>query len=159
MGKSVPTTNFTSHFHVERDALRAFVTLLETEQQNLVGGHTEQLLTLAESKTRAVHALSELASARKNNLLSRGAKIESGGITAWLQTHAATSLPVWQDIQQLAEQAHHLNRTNGILIQSKLRHNQQTLTVLHNAANGANGLYGPDGQPHISTSGRIFGSV
>jgi flagellar biosynthesis protein FlgN len=159
MGNSTPTTNFTSHLHVERDALRAFVTLLETEQQNLVGGHTEQLLTLAESKAKAVHTLNELASTRKNNLLSRGAKIETGGITTWLQAHAATSLCVWQDIQQLAEQAHHLNRTNGILIQSKLRHNQQTLTVLHNAASGANGLYGPNGQPHISISGRIFGSI
>ena len=164
MGKNTlsaaSTADFIPRLHAERDALKAFVTLLETEQQALLGGYTEQLLTLADSKTQAVHELSKLANVRRNELLARGAKTEAGGsIAAWLQTHAADSLPVWHSIQQLAEQAQHLNRTNGVLIQTKLRHNQQALAALQNAAHSVNGLYGPDGQPHLPTSGRTLGSV
>ena len=52
-----------------------------------------------------------------------------------------------------------LNRINGALIQTKLRNNQQALTILLNVANSAQGLYGADGQTHISSSRRILGSV
>jgi len=152
-------TEFTSRLDAERDALRAFVTLLKAEQQALIDGHVDQLLALSDSKIQAVHELSSLANARKNALFTHGAEIKAGGIAAWLKAHSAGSLPVWQDIQQLAEQVQYLNRTNGTLIQTKLRHNQQALTALHNAANSANGLYGADGQPHHPSSGRILGSV
>jgi len=159
MGKHTAAADFIPRLHAERDALKAFVALLETEQQALVDGHTEQLLVLADSKTQAVPKLNELANTRTNALRSLGVTAESGGMAAWLRTHAASSLPVWQDIQQLAAQAQQLNLNNGTLIQTRLRHNQQALTVLHNAANSAHGLYGPDGQPHLPTSGRTLGSV
>ena len=161
MGKNIPAAmaEITPRLHAERDALKAFVSLLETEQRTLLGGDVEQLVSLADSKIQAAQGLSNMASMRRNELLARGAKIETGGIADWLQTHAADSLPVWLDIQQLVEQAQHLNRTNGVLIQANLRHNQQALTALQNAAHSANSLYGPDGQPHLPTSGRILGSV
>lgn len=162
MGKntaSAPTADITPRLRAERDALKEFVALLETEQQTLLDGHPEQLSTLANSKIQAAHELSKMANTRRNDLRAHGAIAESGGITAWLQAHTPSNLPVWLDIQQLAEQAQHLNRTNGMLIQAKLRHNQQALTVLQNAAHSTNGLYGPDGQPHLPTSGRTLGSV
>ena len=159
MTKSATATDFTARLKTERDALKAFVTLLKTEQQALIDGHTEQLLALSDSKTEAVHELSKLTNARKNDMLAHGAKTETGGIAAWLQAYAAGSLPIWQEIQMLAEQLQHLNRTNGTLIQTKLRHNQQALTALHNAANSAHGLYGADGQQQLPSSGRILGSV
>jgi len=163
MTKSVLVTDFDSRLSAERDALKAFVALLETEQQALIEGHTEQLLALSDSKTQAVHELSKLANARKNDLLMHRVEIAARGIEAWLKIHSANSLSTWQDIQQLAEQLQYLNRTNGTLIQTKLRHNQQALTALHNAAsntaNSTHGLYGADGQPHLPSSGRILGSV
>mgnify|MGYP003385348471 CR=1 FL=1 len=159
MGKNAAAADFTTQLHAERDALEAFITLLGTEQQALLGGDTEQLLTLAESKIQAANSLSKLAGSRERNQLALGATSANGGMTTWLKTHAANNLPLWQDIQRLAEQAQQLNRTNGIMIQAKLRHNQQALSVLNNATNRASGLYGPDGQPNISTSGRTLGSV
>lgn len=162
MGKDTPaisTADFISRLYDERDALKAFVTLLETEQQALVSGNTEQLLMLADSKVLAVHGLSKLANARSEGLRAQGEKIELGGMTAWLRTNNANDLPVWHDILQLAEQAQQLNRTNGALIQTRLRNNQQALMVLQGATNGATGLYGPDGQPNLSASGRTLGSV
>ena len=159
MTKNTPATDFISRLNTEREGLRSLVTLLKAEQQALIDGNTEQLLALADSKTRAVQELSKLAAARKNDLLTHGVAIKTSGIAGWLQAHAPGSLPVWQDIQQLVEQMQHLNRTNGTLIQTKLRHNQQALAVLLNVTNSAQGLYGADGQTHLSSSRRILGSV
>lgn len=160
-GKASPANmaDLSSRLHTERDALSSFIALLETEQQALLGGDTEQLLALSESKNRATGELAKLAEARRNVLQARGVAMEAGGVAAWLQAHAANLLPAWHSIQQLAGEARHLNRTNGALIQSRLRHNQQALVVLQNAARNANGLYGPDGQPNLATTGRILGSV
>lgn len=144
----------------EQDALKSFVSLLETEQQALLGGNTEQLLALSESKIRAASELGKLAESHRNVLLACGGATNGmGGAAAWLQVHATNLLPVWHNIQQLAGQAQQLNRTNGILIQTKLRHNQQALAALQHAAHKVGGLYGPDGQPHLTSSGRILGSV
>ena len=160
MSRDTPAAvaEITSRLHTERDAWRAFVTLLETEQQALLGGQIEQLLTLAGSKTQAVHELNKLAD-------TRSVESEPSGMETWLQTRAADRGQgtegrgqVWRDIRQLSTHAQQLNRTNGELIQSKLRHNQQALTVLHLAARSASGLYGPDGQPSLPTSGRTLGS-
>lgn len=159
MVKNIPATaDFTSILHAEHDALKAFVTLLETEQQALLGGNTEPLLKLADDKILATQELSKLASMRGEGLRARGGKIEFGGMTAWLRANAANSLPIWHDILQLAEQAQQLNSTNGVLIQAKLRYNQQALMALQNAAHSASGLYGPDGQHNLPTSGRTLGS-
>jgi flagellar biosynthesis protein FlgN len=79
-------------------------------------------------------------------------------IHAWLGTHSPEGLAIWQKTLALAKRSQQLNRTNGELIQMKLRHNQQSLAVLSNAVNKAN-LYGPDGQPNFAPgSGRSLGS-
>lgn len=163
MGNNTPATAATADFvallHTERDALAAFVALLTTEQQALVSGNTEPLLALADSKIQAAHELNKLANARGDGLLARAGKIEPGDMTAWLQANAANSLPVWHEILRLADQAQQLNRTNGVLIQTHLRHNQQALAALQKAAHSTSGLYGPDGQPSLPASGRTLGSV
>lgn len=159
MDEKTQTADIDSRLKTERDALRAFVALLEAEQHALIDGQTEQLLALSDNKIQAVHELGKLANARKEGLLSQGAGTGAGDIARWLQMHAVSSLPVWKDIQQFAEQVQYLNRINGTLIQTRLRQNQQALTALHTAANSAHGLYGADGQPHLPSSGRILGSV
>ena len=150
---------FISQMHAERTALHAFIRLLETEQQALLNEQTEQIHTLADSKTQMVQELTKLVNARRNYMLTLGIKIESGSMESWLQTHTALHLSAWHEIQQLATHAQHMNRTNGELIQVKMRHNQQALTMLHNATHSATGLYGPDGQPSLPVSGRILNSV
>jgi flagellar biosynthesis/type III secretory pathway chaperone len=47
---------------------------------------------------------------------------------------------------------------HGELINSKMRNNQQALNVLFNSAKNAAGLYGPDGQANLNSSGRHLGS-
>ena len=153
------TAEFISQMHAERTALHAFIRLLESEQQALLNEQTEQIQALADNKTKMVQELISLVNARRNGMLIRGIKFEPGSMQTWLQTHTAINLTTWHEILQMATQAQHMNRTNGELIQVKMRHNQQTLTMLHNATHSVNGLYGPDGQPSLSASGRILNSV
>jgi flagellar biosynthesis/type III secretory pathway chaperone len=52
-----------------------------------------------------------------------------------------------------------MNHTNGELIQIKMRYNTQALAVLVGATQHAAGLYGPDGQTNLPSTGRTLGSV
>lgn len=156
--KQPSDTQLLAAFAAEYAALQSFVALLEREQGMLVENRTDQLLELSEQKSSDALKLNELAQARrallKKHLPQLGIKVTR----SWLATHSPQGATVWQEILVLAERASQINRTNGELIQTKLRHNQQTLTVLSNAANKAN-LYGPDGQPSFSPgSGRSLGS-
>jgi flagellar biosynthesis protein FlgN len=135
-------------------ALRKFIALLTSEQQFLLNNDTESLLTLSEVKTQAANQLMEMASSRRKDL-----RISSTDtMEAWLSKQAPNSQTVWKDIQKFAAEAQHLNSTNGELINSRMRNNQQALSVLHNASKSAAGVYGPDGQANISSSGRHLGS-
>lgn len=147
---------FIANLHNERDTMRSFVSLLEKEQQTLLEGDAEQLLPLADNKTRMVARLNELGVTRKQFQTAHDAQ---DNLINWLKVHAAKELPIWEEIRSLAARAQHLNHTNGEMINTKLRHNQQALSVLHNAANTTTSLYGRDGQPNLPGSGRKLGSV
>ena len=124
----------------------------------LVENNTDQLLELAGQKTAQAVSLNELAESRRSLLRKNIPAFSAEAIHAWLETHSAEGLAVWQEIRTLAARAQQINHTNGELIQMKLRHNQKSLAVLSNAVNKAN-LYGPDGQPSFSPgSGRSLGS-
>lgn len=143
----------------ERGALAGFVTLLEQEQSLLMeGAQTEQLLTLSEQKSNDATSLNHMADARHALLQREIPRPDAEAIQNWLGAHCADGLPVWHDIVALAQRAKQLNQVNGELIQMKLRHNQQALTVLSNAVNKA-GVYGRNGKPDFSPgSGRSLGS-
>ncbi|OGS97650.1 MAG: hypothetical protein A3K04_02075 [Gallionellales bacterium RBG_16_56_9] len=142
----------------EHTALLNFVALLEREQGMLVENSTDRLLELSEQKSTDALSLNELAETRRSLLQKKIPEFSVDTIHAWLAAHNPQGLAVWHEVLALAERAQQLNRTNGELIQMKLRHNQQSLAVLSNAVNKAN-LYGPDGQPSFSPgSGRSLGS-
>jgi flagellar biosynthesis/type III secretory pathway chaperone len=106
-----------------------------------------------------VYELGKLANLRKNDLRIHDAEISVNGLIAWLKAYAPSSPSIWQEIQKLVGKMQNINRNNGILIQTKLRINQQALAVLLNATNGAHGLYGADGQQHLHTASRILSRV
>lgn len=142
----------------EHTAQVSFIALLEREQAMLVENSTDELLALSDRKATDALRLNELAEARRSLLRKNIPELSIDAIHAWLQTHGTQSLAVWQEIRALAEHAQQINRTNGELIRMKLRHNQQSLTLLNNAVNKAN-LYGPDGQKNLSLgNGRSLGS-
>lgn len=174
--KQSSTSQLLAALTAEHAALLNFVVLLEREQRMLVENLTDQLLELSEQKSTDTVVLNGLAQERRALLEKNIPKLNvapargkppdarpSGGldadtIHAWLETHCPEGLAIWQKALDLAKRSQQLNRTNGELIQMKLRHNQQSLAVLSNAVNRAN-LYGPDGQPRFAPgSGRSLGS-
>jgi flagella synthesis protein FlgN len=134
--------------------LRKFVVLLGSEQQSLLNNDTESLLALSEAKTQAASQLMEMGSARRKALLVNS----NDNMEKWIAKNAPASQALWSDIRKLAAEAQHLNSTNGELIQSRMRNNQQALGVLYNSSKSAAGIYGPDGQANIGSSGRHLGS-
>lgn len=149
-----PTTAFLSGLNDECAALRAFVVLLEDEQRTLLGQHSEELQPLAEAKTQLADKIAALAATRRG-FLPQGTR----DTVEWLRKNAPQGLPTWQEARRLAAQAHSLNKTNGELIQIKLRYNQQALAALAGAAQNAAGLYGADGQASLPSTTRTLGSV
>ncbi len=147
--------DFPTQLNTERDALHAFVLLLEKEQQALLQQDNEQLLMLADAKIQSANKLAMIANTRRQFLGSNSANSDTA---TWIQKHAPACKAVWEEVRTLAERAHHLNQTNGEVIQLKLRSNQQALSTLLGATQSAAGLYGRDGQPNIPVTGRILGS-
>lgn len=134
--------------------LRKFVELLATEQQALLNNDTDSLLTLSENKTQTTNQLIEMRNVRRAALLTN----TSDSMESWVAKQAAQHQKLWAEIITLAAQAQNLNTTNGELIQSRMRNNQQALGVLYNSSSNAAGIYGPDGQANIANAGRHLGS-
>ncbi|NDU86179.1 MAG: flagellar protein FlgN [Ferrovum sp.] len=138
-----PSSPWTVAVENEDLALENFNRILVEEQRLLLAGETLPLLALAEEKTRLANELLHLSHLRRHTPTTPADDTTVAGRLASIQTRA-----------QIAEQT---NRTNGELIQIRLRHNQQALTVLQQAAQTAT-LYGPDGQSRPPTgSGRTLG--
>jgi flagella synthesis protein FlgN len=146
--------NALRNLNIELATLRKFVALLTSEQQFLLSNDTDSLLTMSEVKTQVANQLMEIASIRRKSLLQN----DIDNMEKWVAKFTPTSLPVWINIRDLASQAQHLNTTNGELISAKIRNNQQALGALYNATQNVAGLYGPDGQSNIGSTGRHLGS-
>lgn len=143
----------------ELRVVRSFADLLRQEQRLLTENGIDQLPALAEQKSTYALQLNEISEGRRRLLQKSLPVLENAAIQVWLTKNCTPGLVLWQEIRVMAEQAQQLNHINGELIQMKLRHNQQTLTVLSNAVNKAN-LYGPDGQTSFTPgSGRSLGNV
>jgi len=150
-----PASNLLNKLNEERAALHAFVVLLEKEQQTLLDTDVEPLLTFAETKTKSAQKLAEMGVSRRQLLSPNPSKLDT---TEWIKQFAPTCSAAWDEVRELAARAHHLNNTNGEVIQLKLRSNQQALNALLSAAQNTTALYGRDGQTSLPVSGRTLGS-
>lgn len=160
-GTGTPTPQKLQNLLFEEAAqLRAFLALLEQEQQALVAGDVDRLMPLAEEKTRVFSLLAGLGEARNQALATASLPPDRPGVQAWLDRHPdlSGSRKAWQEILKLTVKARELNQVNGKLISTRLANNQQALTTLLSAANQA-ALYGPDGQARPIGGGRSLGSV
>ena len=137
----------------------SFVELLQQEQRLLLENSIEQLAPVTENKSALALRLNAQVELRQQELEKFIPGADSVAVLSWFEENNRECVALWQEIRALAEQAKELNRINGELIQMKLRHTQQSLTVLTRAVSQAN-LYGPTGQTQFSPgSGRSLGSV
>lgn len=141
----------------ERDATRGFIDLLQREQRTLQQADISALISLTDEKTRRMQELAQMADARNTWLAELGHTDGCGGIERILPDYPA-AVEVWRDLLQLAEMAVQLNKINGVLIDQRLRYNQQALAVLQAATSQNSGLYGSDGQPRHLSGGRQLGA-
>ena len=157
---------FVTDLKRELEVFRQFYQVLSTEQDALVAGHVDGLLTLAQTKNEKVVALTELAQRRNQFLTDYAGSTNQIGMEAWLDTADPGDRSgvgrLWQELIDLARSARELNQHNGQLIQTRLASNQQALGILLGANASTTHLYGADGQAYSNTAiltGRPLGKA
>jgi len=156
-----PRARFVADLHAEAAAFADFLELLRTEQAALAARDIEALLQIGPSKSERIAALNDLARRRTAFLSSQAFSADRNGMAQWLLgqggSDAATLSALWQGLLDTAARAQALNRENGVLIETRLQHNQQLLSALASGAQPS--LYGPDGQTRMGGPGRNLGKV
>jgi flagella synthesis protein FlgN len=144
----------------EAQVLAQFIDLLKLEQDSLSNGNIEALAGHAEQKTKFGARLNSLAAQRNAALTAQGLGHDRSGIDAWCAGHPGheTTATAWSALLSLAGEARQLNRTNGDLIQIRMRYNAKALEALR-GGNSSLDLYGPDGQSRSAAHRRINDTV
>jgi flagella synthesis protein FlgN len=144
----------------ELDAARRLQQLLKQEQKQLIEADIDGLTALTGHKAALVARMTDLATSRHRALAAAGFPAEEAGMQTWLRNEppaadgsTAEARKSWIELLALAQSAKHLNRTNGILINTHLARNQTALNVLRGNTQGGN-FYGPDGQQSMKVSAR-----
>lgn len=147
--------SFAADTKAEYEVFQEFHRTLQLEHTALIQGETEHLLQLAPRKSELIEKLAIFSMARSHMLQAAGHENNSAGIAALLDALGvdAATRKLWNDLLTLAREAEQVNRSNGILIETHLRHNQQALAVLRAAANPGS-LYGANGQISNMSGGR-----
>src|SRR5580698_2544484 len=129
----------------EYATIEAFASVLAVEQKALTQvDPAEMLKPIVEKKTELVGKLASLEKTRDAQLAEMGLPAGWSGIEL-----AAGSDPKlaaqWSLLQQSVERARRSNKTNGVLIRTRMEYNQRALDVLQ-VRPAKPSLYGPDGR-------------
>jgi flagella synthesis protein FlgN len=156
-----PRARFIADLQAEAAAFDDFLELLRIEQAALAARDIEALLQIGPSKSERIGALNELARRRAAYLTAQAFAADRGGMAQWLLVQGGSDTvalsALWQRLLETAAKAQALNRENGVLIETRLQHNQRLLSVLASGVQPS--LYGPDGQTRIGGPGRDLGKV
>lgn len=150
-----PDATFSDLIEAEFGGFQEFHRLLKQEQGALIRGEVDQLLQLSADKSELIEKLSGLSTQRIHLITAAGYENNASGIASYLDAIRALTATrdKWSNLLDLAREVDQINRSNGILIDTRLRHNQQTLSVLQSAANPGASLYGPNGHISATASG------
>ena len=132
-------------FKAEQAALSRFTEILQQEQQALVKVDADQLALITNDKVKQAEVLNGLATRRVAALEKLGVQSDRASVETWLKSQPNEMTNTWNDLLSAAKIAQQLNQSNGALIESQLRHNQQALNTLIGAVDQSS-VYGPDGQ-------------
>jgi len=157
------SAGFSASLQAEHDALGAFISLLQAEQEILVHGDAERLAELAPDKARQLDVLTRLGEQRRRFLDERRLAANGRGMEQWLakqpEPGASALRATWQELLRRAQNAQNLNQSNGILIENRLQQNRMKIAVLQAAVAGGDKVYRPDGQVGSLRSGRMLGAI
>lgn len=135
----------------ENALVAAFGEVLRQEEDALVEGSVMPMLpALIERKTLLAEKLAAAAQQREAQLLALGYPAGHAGMAQALAQDARLAAP-WGELLRAAGHARNSNKTNGVLINTRMDYNRRALEALHRAA-GHTAVYGPDGR--LPTYGR-----
>lgn len=143
--------DFTSILETEKNTLEIFIEILKKEEDALIQGKIEKIDSLASNKSHLIEKLIQIDNQRNEYLQNQGLTIEKAAIKNWLQEQYADQSEVqvlWDELLALAHVAQKINQSNGLIVWTRLQHNQRAFSALHGAA-GNISLYGPKGQTYI----------
>ncbi|MCX7142630.1 MAG: flagellar protein FlgN [Proteobacteria bacterium] len=145
----------------EHDALGAFISLLQAEQEILVHGDADRLAAIAPEKSAQIDLLTRVGQKRDRFLSDQKLPLSAHGVESWLKREpalAAATRKIWSESLRRAEMARQLNINNGMLIENRMQQNRQKLSVLQAAARPDN-VYGSSGHMGPFRGGRAIGQV
>lgn len=149
-----------SGLKAELQSAHDLLTLLQQEQSQLIEANISELETLTEKKSRLLTQLSRLAASRHAALADNGYQATESGMQYWIETKGQSdAATTWQKLLGTMRDAKEMNRTNGLLINTHLGHNQASLGALQNTPDRGGNLYGPNGHSstRVTTRGLIIG--
>lgn len=111
----------------------------------MINVDADQLALVTNDKVKQAEVLNGLAALRVSALEKLGIQSDRTSVEDWLKSQPSELSSAWNDLLAAAKVAQQLNQSNGLLIESQLRNNQQALNALMGAANKSS-VYGPDGQ-------------
>lgn len=153
-------SDLAARLSAEIEAVQAFLLTLQSEHDALTKGNIDKLSEYSRLKSEQLVQLSQLSTG--NFLTQRDADAASHDIAAAIRgmdpdgRHGLTEK--WEKLLNLAKQAQYHNQLNGAMIEAQMKHNQQALAILQEAAKQSS-LYGPDGHARALGSGRQLGKI
>lgn len=154
--------SFAENLAAETEALQQFLQILQSEQEALTHGNIDKLAEYARLKAEQGLRLSQLGTNHNRILKQYGLGSAQDAISHVIQREDPDGRRClayhWGNLLDLAKQAQDLNRLNGAMIEAQLKHNQQALAILQEAAKQTS-LYGRDGHSQALGLGRKLGKV
>ena len=142
------------NLHEENLTINNLVKLIQHEQTLLINADIEAIKLIVDQKAQHIAKLAELSNKRYLTLATAGHQSDETGMQSWIDQHTAPAVnESWQSLLSQANTAKELNHTNGLLINTHLSRNQNTLNVLR-GSNKTGNIYGPDGQTTNATKSR-----
>jgi flagella synthesis protein FlgN len=144
-------SNFASVLETEKNTLKKFIEILKKEEDALVQGKIEEIDYLAADKSHLIEELVQINDRRNEYIKNQGLISERNTVSSWLKEHYSDQSEVqisWNELLVLAQIAQKISHSNGLIISTRLQHNQRAFAALHCAA-GNISLYGPKGQAYI----------
>lgn len=153
-------SEFASLLKAEIEALQSFLLILQSEHRALTEGKIDKLTEFSRLKSEQAIQLSQLSASHP---LTRGDySTPSRDLTESIRSMDSDGqhdlLKLWEKLMDLAKQAKYQNQLNGAMIEAQMKHNQQALAILQEAAKQSS-LYGPDGHAQTLGTGRQLGKI
>lgn len=145
-----------AHLTAENRLMDDLLGLIQQEQSLLVANNIKDIACVIDQKSKLISELANLAYQRHQTLGTIGLQANESGMQDWLTQNADCEVTTtWQSLVGKVQAAKECNRTNGLLINTQLNRNQNSLNVLRGPDN-IDSFYGPNGQTTRTQLSRNF---